>query len=245
MTTDINSWFFILLPVVAFLYASVGHGGASGYLALMALFNFSPDVMRPTALILNIFVSAIAFYHFYKAGNMRWKLFFALIILSVPFAYLGGTMALHQTFYRQILGLLLLIPVARFIWVSKKENENLEKINWPIVILLGACIGFISGLIGIGGGIILSPILLMLAWCKMKETAAISALFITINSVAGLAGNAKLGIHINWKLGMVIILAFAGGMLGAYIGANLIKTTRLKQLLALVLAIASFKLLMT
>lgn len=245
MISDISILFYIVLPVVAFLYASVGHGGASGYLALMALFNFSPEVMRPTALILNIFVSLIAFYHFYKAGNMRWKLFFGLITLSVPFAFLGGSMALNQTFYRQLLGLLLLIPVARFIWVSKKDNEQLKNINWPVVLLLGAGIGFISGLIGIGGGIILSPILLMLAWSNMKETAAISALFITINSVAGLAGNATLGIHIDWKLATIIMLAFAGGLMGAYIGANHLNTVRLKQLLALALAIASFKLLMT
>ncbi len=242
---NVSIIFFIILPVVAFLYASVGHGGASGYLALMALFNFSPEAMRPTALLLNIFVSLIAFYQFYKSGNMRWKLFFGLIALSIPFAFWGGAMALNQTVYRQVLGVLLLIPVIHFMGFATQNINQIKKINWPIVFLLGAGIGLISGLIGIGGGIILSPILLMLAWTSMKETAAISALFITVNSVAGLAGNATLGINIDWQLSLIILLAITGGMLGAYIGANFLQVKRLKQILALVLAIASFKLLMT
>jgi uncharacterized membrane protein YfcA len=156
-----SSSFFILLFVVALLYASVGHGGASGYLALMAIYGFAPEVMKPTALILNLFVSLTSFILFYKGGHFKWKLFLPFALASIPFSFLGGTIALDAHIYKKVLGVLLLFPVLRFFIYPNTADKDLKDSNWPISLLVGAIIGFLSGLIGIGGGILLSPVLLL------------------------------------------------------------------------------------
>ena len=181
---------------MALLYASVGHGGASGYLALMAIYGFAPEVMKPTALILNLFVSLTSFILFYKGGHFKWKLFLPFALASIPFSFLGGTIALDAHIYKKVLGVLLLFPVLRFFIYPNTADKDLKDSNWPISLLVGAIIGFLSGLIGIGGGILLSPVLLLLSWTNQKQTAAISALFIFVNSVAGLAGQWSHGIKL-------------------------------------------------
>lgn len=188
-------WFYILLFIVAFLYASVGHGGASGYLALMALFSVVPEVMKPTALLLNLFVSLTAFIQFYRAKHFVWKVFLPLALASVPMAFVGGLITIDATLYKKILGLLLLFSVVRLLIPSKKNIADLQPSHFYGALLMGGVIGLLSGMIGIGGGIILSPLLLFFKWTDQKQTAAISALFIFVNSASGLMGQLTNGIQ--------------------------------------------------
>ncbi len=242
---ELHTLFYALLFVVAFLYAAVGHGGASGYLALMALFSLSPAIMKPSALVLNIFVSLIAFTQYYRTVTFDWRLFAALAGLAIPAAFLGGMISLDQDVYKKILGAFLIIPIIKFAGLFPGDATVRKDFSLPQALLIGAAIGLLSGLIGIGGGIILSPILLFLAWADMKETAAISALFITVNSVAGLMGNATTGLEVSADLVYLVLIAVAGGAIGAFCGANYFANVALKRLLALVLVIASVKLLLT
>jgi len=237
--------FYPLLFLVAFLYSSVGHGGASGYLALMAIFAIAPDVMKPTALLLNLFVSLTSFIQFYRGNHFNWKIFLPFAIASVPMAFVGGLITLDAVIYKKTLGFLLLIPIVRFLFFANVQQAELKKTNNGLSLFIGAAIGFLSGLIGIGGGIILSPVLLILKWTDMKQTAAISALFIFVNSLAGLAGLFTKGIHFNPDMYMYVAIAFIGGICGAYFGSLRFKQTLLKYILAAVLMMAAFKLLFT
>jgi uncharacterized membrane protein YfcA len=160
--------FLILLFAVAFLYAAVGHGGASGYLALMALFSMTPEFMKPTALLLNLFVSLSAFILFFKGGHFKWKIFLPFALASIPFSFFGGMISLDAAIYKKILGILLLFPVIRLVAFPNKTIDELKTPDVFISLLIGAIIGFLSGLIGIGGGIILSPVLLLLAWTNQE-----------------------------------------------------------------------------
>ena len=237
--------FLILLFAVAFLYAAVGHGGASGYLALMALFSMSPEFMKPTALLLNLFVSLSAFILFFKGGHFKWKIFLPFALASIPFSFLGGMISLDAAVYKKILGILLLFPVIRLVAFPNKTIDELKTPDVFVSLLIGAIIGFLSGLIGIGGGIILSPVLLLLAWTNQKQTAAISALFIFVNSLSGLAGQITKGIDFQSDMMAYVGVAFVGGSFGAWFGAKRFDQTVLKYLLAIVLLMASAKLLLT
>lgn len=242
---DITIIFYLLLFLVAFLYASVGHGGASGYLALMAIFGIAPDVMKPTALLLNLFVSLTSFIQFYRGGHFRWKIFWPLAIASIPMAFFGGRISVDADIYKRILGLLLLIPIVRFLFLPNIKVTELKEANIALSFLIGAIIGFLSGLIGIGGGIILSPVLLLVKWTDMKQTAAISAIFIFVNSLSGLAGQLTKGIQFSPDMYAYVAIAFVGGICGAYFGSLKFKQTILKYMLATVLAVAAYKLLFT
>jgi uncharacterized membrane protein YfcA len=245
MTTESMLLFYFLLFVVAFLYASVGHGGASGYLALMAIFSMAPDVMKPTALLLNLFVSLTSFIQFYRGKHFNWKIFLPFAIASVPMAFVGGLITVDTFVYKKILGVLLLIPIIRFLFFGNISIKDLKKSNPALSLLIGAVIGFLSGLIGIGGGIILSPVLLLLKWSDMKQTAAISALFIFVNSLSGLGGQLTKGIHFSPDMYAYVAIAFTGGICGAYFGSLKFNQSILKYLLAVVLMVASYKLLFT
>ncbi|MDE3247195.1 MAG: sulfite exporter TauE/SafE family protein [Bacteroidota bacterium] len=237
--------FLVLLFVVAFLYASVGHGGASGYLALMAIFSVGQDVMKPTALLLNLFVSLVAFWQFYRGGHFKWRLFLPFALASIPMAYLGGKVTVEASLYKHLLGVLLLFPIARFLFFKNYEASELKPPNIALSIIVGAGIGLLSGLIGIGGGILLSPVLLLLKWTDQKQTAAISALFIFVNSLAGLLGQLSKGIHFSTDMLLYVAIAFAGGIGGAYFGSLRFNQGVLKNVLAMVLLLASYKLLFT
>jgi uncharacterized membrane protein YfcA len=237
--------FYGLLFLVAFLYASVGHGGASGYLALMAIFGIAPEVMKPTALLLNLFVSLIAFLQFYRGGHFNRKIFLPLAAASVPLAFLGGLVEVNALIYKKILGILLLIPVTRFLFFSNVRVTEKRQSNIGLSILIGASIGFLSGLIGIGGGIILSPVLLLLKWADQKQAAALSAAFIFVNSLAGLAGQFSKGIQFSPGMYVFVGIAVAGGLLGSYLGALKFRQVILKNILAVVLMLAAYKLLFT
>ena len=241
----ITLFFLLLLFIVAFLYAAVGHGGASGYLALMAVFGMAPEFMKPAALLLNLFVSASSFVLFYKEGHFKWKIFLPFALASIPFSFIGGMISLDASVYKKILGILLLIPVVRLAAFPNKDYYDLKPSTLFLSLLIGACIGFLSGLIGIGGGIILSPVLLLLAWTNQKQTAAISALFIFVNSLSGLAGQLTKGINFQSEMFVLVGVAFAGGSVGAWFGARKFNQNILKYMLATVLLMASVKLLLT
>jgi len=234
--------FLLILPIVSFLYASVGHGGASGYLALMAIFSVTPELMKPTALLLNLFVAAIAFYYYYKEGYFNKKLFISFAIASIPMSIIGGYIEVDTTIYKKLLAVLLLFAILKMLNIFGKESAIIRDIKLWQGIVVGGIIGFFSGLIGIGGGIILSPIILLFHWGKMKEAAAVSALFIWVNSAGGLIGQLSSGINLNMQSFGLVAIALIGGVFGAYYGSRKLNNQNLRYLLATVMAIACFKL---
>lgn len=240
-----SPFLLILLLLVAFLYASVGHGGASGYLALMSLFAFPVTFMKPTALVLNILVSAISFYFYYREKKFEWKLFYPFAITSIPFSFLGGIITIETHIYKIILATVLLFAVARLLGLFGKQKGELKPINLPLALFIGAVIGFLSGLIGIGGGIILSPVLLLLGWADIKKSAAVSALFIFANSISGLMGFVSKGGTLPISSVSLIAVVLIGGILGGYFGSKKMNTLVLRNVLAVVLLIAIFKLYTT
>lgn len=237
--------FLLILPIVSFLYSSVGHGGASGYLALMVLFSFAPESMKPTALLLNIFVAGISFYYYFKAGHFNKKLFISFAIASVPLAYIGGTLEVDASIYKKILAVLLIFAILKMLNVFGKESDNIKQVKLWQGLIVGGIIGFFSGLIGIGGGIILTPIILLLHWGNMKEAAAVSALFIWVNSAAGLVGQLSNGVTIETESFLLVAIALIGGILGGYYGSKVINNQRLRYVLSFVLIIACGKLFFT
>jgi uncharacterized membrane protein YfcA len=235
--------FFILLFLIASVYSSVGHGGASGYLALLALYNFTPEFIRPTALVLNIFVSILAFIQFYRKGYFNLKLFLPLALASIPFAFLGGTIHIETSLYKILLGIFLLIAAVRLAFFPDHIHLTEKKSDLLTAVLIGGIIGFISGILGIGGGVILSPVILLLGWANQKQAAAISALFIFVNSLSGLAGQLSAGGL--WKTDMFwpVVFALGGGLIGSYYGSHVFAQRTVKMVLSFVLVIASFKLI--
>lgn len=235
----------ILLLIVAFLYASVGHGGASGYLALMSLFAFPVTFMKPTALVLNILVSGISFYFYFREKKFDWKLFYPFAITSIPFSFLGGIISIETHYYKLILGTVLLFAIAKLLGFIGNQRSEIKPINLPLALCIGAIIGFISGLIGIGGGIILTPVILLLGWADIKKSAAVSALFIFVNSASGLFGFvSKDGIMPISSVSLITVVLI-GGILGGYYGSKKMNNKVLRNVLAFVLLIAVFKLYTT
>ena len=232
----------VLIAFVAFAYAMVGHGGASGYLAIMALAGMSVVVMRPTALVLNLFVSAISFAQYARTGHFKWSTFWPFAVLSMPAAWLGAHVVLDPVIYKRILAVCLLFAVARLFGFFGKGKDGLVPIPLFWGLLIGIALGFVSGMIGIGGGILLSPVLLLFNWADMKTTAATSALFIFVNSAAGMVGAFGNGEMLSTEMVPWIIAAVLGGLLGSWIGAKRLNELRLKQALGIVLLFASVKL---
>ena len=233
----------LLMFIAAALYSSVGHAGASGYLAIMALFGFAPAEMKPTALALNIFVALISTFRFYKAGFFSWKLFIPFAIASIPFAFIGGRMDLHVEAYRMIVGLVLFFAAWRLI-DSVKNPASVHDPSFLLCLLIGAGLGFLSGLIGVGGGIFLTPLLLLMNWSETKKASGISAAFILVNSISGLAGNWKNIDLITPSILPYAIAVIAGGLAGTYFGIRKFDTETLRKVLAIVLIIAGIKLIL-
>jgi len=232
--------------VVALLYSSVGHGGASGYLAVMALFPFfiEPSVTKPTAFILNVFVASIGTWQFYKAGYFSWKIFLPFAIASIPLSFVGGMITLPITTYKVILGVVLILAALRLAWKLNAANSEVKAAPLWVALIIGAVIGLLSGLIGVGGGIFLTPILLLKNWSETKVAAGISAMFILVNSIAGLAGNpgqiAALPQHIWPWIGAAVI----GGLIGSTLGSKKFNSLTLRRVLAVVLLFAGVKMIL-
>jgi uncharacterized membrane protein YfcA len=234
--------FILLLIIIAFLYASIGHGGASGYLGLMALFSVEPLLMRPSALILNLFVAGIAFISYYRGGYFRSRILLPFIITSTPFAFAGASVNIDPQVYKIILGVLLCFAVLRMLVLKPKEKSVFKDPPILPALLIGALLGFFSGMIGIGGGIILSPVLILLGWASVKQAAAVSALFIFLNSAAGLMGTSLAGLTPDPQIYYWVVAGLFGGFLGSFAGSFKISSIKLQYILALVLVMASMKL---
>ena len=230
--------------LVAVLYSSVGHGGASGYLGVMAFLAVAPEVTRLTALVLNLFVASIAFVQFYRAKHFDWKIFLPFAVASVPMAFVGGMIHLPTTVYKIILGVTLMLAAIRLAINIKSEREPNAPPVW-VCLIIGAVLGLVSGLVGVGGGIFLTPILLLFNWTETKKAAGISALFILVNSIAGLLGNRVQVLELPSTVWIWITAAIIGGIIGATLGSFRFNSLTLRRVLAVGLLIAGVKLIFT
>ena len=236
----------VLIFAAAVLYSSVGHAGASGYLAAMALFGMAPAEMKPAALALNIIVALISVPKYIKAGRFSWPLFWPFAVASIPFAYLGGLILLPGVYYKPIVGVVLIYAAIRFYIDSKKSDYVVKKPVMPVALLSGAALGILSGLVGVGGGIFLSPLLIMLRWEEVKKVSGVAAAFILVNSIAGLVGflssnTPQLPDGILIWAGSAVV----GGYIGSEYGSKRFGNSTIKFLLSLVLLIAGIKMFAT
>jgi uncharacterized membrane protein YfcA len=234
----------ILFFVGAALYASVGHGGASSYLAVMGLFSLAPDVMKPTALALNILVAGVATFKFYRAGLFRWGLFWPFAIASIPAAFAGGAVMLPARWYKIVVGVVLLYAA---VWMFRSAMRPISKETHPLplwaALIAGLAIGFLSGLTGVGGGIFLSPLLLRMGWAETRATSGVAAPFILVNSIAGLLGHIASVSRLPPSVPVWGAAALIGGWIGASYGSKRAPVPVLRQLLSLVLVVAGAKLI--
>lgn len=232
----------LLVFAAGLLYSSVGHGGASGYLAAMALFGLAPQVMKPTALVLNILVATIAVVQFYRVGSFSWKIFLPFAVSSIPFAFIGGALSLPDATYKQVVGIVLLFAAYRLFRYRQAAITDINKpVPLPAAVLFGAGIGLLSGAVGVGGGIFLSPLLLFMGWAGTKQTAGVSAAFILVNSLAGIAGHLASVKFLPDDIETMAFAAVAGGVIGSHLGSRRFANPTLYSLLAIVLAVAGLK----
>lgn len=235
-----------LIFAAALLYSSVGHGGASGYLAAMALIGVSASVMKPTALTLNILVALIAFIKYYRVGAFSWSLFWPFAIASVPLAFLGGMLTLPGHLYKPLVGVILIYAAWRsFRTASVKMTATQARPKMPLLLGSGAVLGFLSGLTGVGGGIFLSPLLLFLRCADIKVISGVAAAFILVNSSAGLLGSITTLPTLPAALPYWAIAALVGGFIGSEYGSRRFGNPTIQKILALVLAIAGVKMILT
>lgn len=232
----------VVIGLVALLYASVGHGGASGYLAAMALFGVSPALMKPTALILNMLVASIATVQFHRARCFSWRAFWPFAVASVPAAFLGGFLVLPDRAYKVLIGVVLLCAAARLMW---RPTAAFATRVLPVRagLCAGSAMGLLSGMVGVGGGIFLTPLLLFLRWAQPRTAAAVSAAFILVNSCAGLLGYLSGGgtLPAPAPAPAWAAVAAAGGWIGAGLGSQRFSGVRMRQALAAVLLVAAVK----
>jgi uncharacterized membrane protein YfcA len=235
----------LLIFVAAALYSSVGHAGASGYLAAMALFGVAPGVMKPTALALNILVAAIAFAMFFRTGSFSWQVLRPFAIGAVPFAFIGGGVALPGSTYKVVVGVVLVYAAARLFLTTRRPQPDIREVPVVPALVIGAAIGFLSGLTGVGGGIFLSPILLFTGWADAKTTAGVSSAFILVNSIAGLLGHASTVALLPAQMPVWAVAAASGGFLGSRFGSGTFSGRTIRLILSAVLLIAGLKMIFT
>ena len=234
----------ILLFLVAVLYSSVGHAGASGYLAVMALVGISAEIMRPTALALNIVVAVITTIKFYRTGSFSWRLFLPLALTSIPFAYVGGSIVLPENYYKPLVGLILLFSAWRLISQARNGlSYEVKKPSIPFLLLTGAGLGLLSGLTGVGGGIFLSPILVFFHWAPIKVISGVAASFILVNSISGLLGVSSTLTQFHPTLPIWLLVVLIGGFIGAEYGSKRLGNSTIQWLLAVVLIIGGLKMI--
>ncbi|MFI5385341.1 MAG: sulfite exporter TauE/SafE family protein [Fimbriimonadales bacterium] len=227
---------------VALLYSSVGHGGASGYLAAMGLLGMAPAQMKPTALVLNLLVAGVGTLRYVRSDCFSWRAFWPFALGSIPLAFIGGSQQLTPHVYQRMLGVVLILAAAGMVFRIQRQ-EQVRALFLPIGLAIGVAIGYVSGLIGIGGGIFLSPILILTRWATTKQTLGIASLFILVNSFAGLVGQIATLQNVPREAAYIAPAALAGGLLGSWLGARRLATPALRILLAAVLVTASIKLL--
>jgi uncharacterized protein len=233
----------IAVFTIALLFSSVGHGGASGYIAAMSLFDIAPEMIKPTGLVLNILVASISAFQFWRSGFFSWRLFFPFAILAIPLSFLGGYLHLPTQLFKIFLGLTLLLSAIRFL-IQPLLERDINPPSWPIALSTGGVIGFLAGLTGTGGGIFLTPLFYFFHWAEAKQISAVSALFILTNSIAGLLGNLSSAQRIPEFAGVLAIASLLGATLGAYFGSQRLSSGVIQRSLAVVLAIAAGKLLL-
>lgn len=233
----------LLIAVAAFAYAMVGHGGASAYLALMGIAGISATVMKPSALAINLCVSAIAFAQFARGRHFRWRSFWPFALLSIPCAFIGADVELDDLLYKRILAGCIVVAGLRLLGLFSRATAPVRDAPIGLALPIGAGIGLLSGVLGIGGGILLSPVLLLFAWADAKTAAATSALFIFVNSAASLLNLAGDGANFAPQLYLWTGMAIVAGMLGGWVGARKAPEPRLRQALGVVLLAASVKLM--
>jgi uncharacterized protein len=235
--------------VVSTFYTTVGHAGASGYLAMMALLGLAPDVMRPTALTLNIIVATFTVYRFRRARFFSWPGLWPFLLGSVPFAAVGGIQSLSRGTYYVAMGLVLLFAAGYLGWRAFGQRaimaEHVVRVRNIPAVLMGCMIGFVSGLIGVGGGIFLSPVLLILGWAGPKTTAGISAPFILVNSTVALLAGSLTVQKLPGELLLLAAAALGGAFLGTWLGLERLRQKGLLITLALVMSLAGAKLIFT
>lgn len=244
MSNDLLLLLFIGVFAMALLYSSVGHAGASGYIAVMSLLSLAPATIKPTALALNILVASLATWRFARAGHFRWPVFWPFALLAIPLAFLGGHLNLPAWLFQKILGAVLLLSAWHLFSQAGPEKETRSP-PWWAALMCGGAIGLFAGLTGTGGGIFLTPLLLFAGWARAKEAAAVSALFILCNSVAGLLGNWASTASLPDFIGPLLAVAALGGWLGSGWGSRRFAPALIKRLLAAVLVVAGLKLLLT
>jgi uncharacterized membrane protein YfcA len=233
-----------LFFATAVLYSSVGNAGASGYLAAMTLAGLAPEVMKSTALLLNIVVACIATLRFARAGYFSWPLFWPFAVAALPCAFVGGMLSLQGSLYRTLVGIVLVFAAYRLFWYTDQGKPDPRAVPLVLALVVGAGLGLVSGLTGIGGGIFLSPLLIVMGWAEARQSASISAAFVLVNSVAGLCGE-TVSVHALpsaaplW-VGAVVV----GGLAGSELGTRRLAEVALRRLLALVLALAGLKLIL-
>jgi hypothetical protein len=234
----------LLLLAAALLYSSVGHGGASGYLAAMALVGVLPEQMRPAALVMNVVVASVSCWKFNRVQKIDWVLLLPLIAASVPMAFVGGAMQLPSSLYKQLVGATLVFAAIRsLLTATQADHIAVRRPAWPWLVLTGAGLGLLSGLTGVGGGIFLSPIIVLFHWTSMRQSAGVAAAFITLNSIAGLTGLLTHGAAFAPQLPIWIVAVVVGGWLGAEWGSRRLGQTPLQRVLAVVLVVAGLKML--
>lgn len=236
--------FIAVILLVAFLYSSVGHAGASGYIAVMAIFGMAPATIKPIALILNILVAGLGVWQFRRAGHFSWRLFWPFAVLSIPFAFVGGALNLPTHAFRIAVGGVLLFSAVRFFVKPAKEGA-VHPPSRPTAIGVGAGLGLLSGLTGTGGGVFLTPLMLFMGWSRTRVASGVSALFILVNSMAGLMGNLAATHQVPAFAAPLALAAIVGGWLGAYLGSNRFSVLAIQRLLAFVMVLAGVKLIWT
>lgn len=244
MSSDLLPFLTVSILCVAFLYSSVGHAGASGYIAVMSLFSLAPAEIKPTALALNILVASIGTWQFWRAGHFSWTLFWPFAVLSIPLAFVGGALDIPIQIFKILVGIVLVLSAVRFFW-QPSEDQVKGQPSRPLAISLGAGLGLLSGLTGTGGGIFLTPMLLFMRWAKTKNAAAVSALFILVNSSAGLLGNLNSTRHFPVFAIALGVAAAVGGTAGSYYGSQKFNHALIKRLLAIALLVAGMKLILS
>jgi uncharacterized membrane protein YfcA len=239
----------VLIFAVALLYSTVGHAGASGYLAAMALFGVAPALMKPTALTLNIIVAVVGTIRFHRAGFFSWRTFWPFAVASIPASFIGGWLTLPASVYKATVGFVLLYSAVRLFFSAKRgDAQDTRLVPVWIALIWGAAIGLLSGLTGVGGGIFLSPSLLLMSWARTKETSGVSVTFILVNSVAGLLGHGLFAHFTTMAQLPRMALAWApaalvGGWIGTELGTRRLPIAGIRRWLSVVLVIAGLKLL--